>query len=168
MEWLLGAISAWGWVVYLVAFGAVFLQSAGAPLPGLTFVSVAAAMSGHGETGLWPIVAATIAGGALGGVAGYAIGRSGGRAALDKYGRFLWLTPERIGRGERLFQKHGDKAVLVGRYLPVLCFMGGVLGGAARMGRGRFVAYNAAGIALWATTHLLVAYYFGFAVKDLF
>jgi membrane protein DedA with SNARE-associated domain len=36
------------------------------------------------------------------------------------------------------------------------------------MARGRFVAYNVVGIVLWATTQLLVAYYFGFAVKGLF
>jgi membrane protein DedA with SNARE-associated domain len=169
MESLLGAIAAWGWLVYLTAFLMVFLQSAGLPLPALTFVSMAAALSGHnGEVGFWPIYAATIVGGALGGLAGYAIGISGGRAALDRYGRFLWLTPHRVARGESLFLKHGDKAVLVGRYLPVLCFMASILGGTARMARGRFVAYNVVGIVLWATTQLLVAYYFGFAVKGLF
>ena len=169
MEWLLGAIAAWGWAVYLTAFLMVFLQSAGVPLPALTFVSLAAALSGHGgEVGFWPIYGATILGGALGGLAGYAIGRIGGRPMLERYGRFLWLTPERVARGERLFQKHGDKAVLVGRYLPVLCFMGCLLGGTARMARGRFLTYNAAGIALWATTQLLIAYYFGFVIKGLF
>jgi membrane protein DedA with SNARE-associated domain len=169
MEWLLTAIAAWGWVVYLTAFGLVFLQSAGVPLPALTFVSLAAAMSGHGtEVAFWPIYGATIAGGALGGISGYAIGSSGGRAMLQRYGWFLWLTPDRVARGERLFQKHGDKAVLLGRYLPVLCFMSGILGGTARIERKRFVAYNVAGIALWATTQLLLAYYFGFAIKGLF
>lgn len=169
MDWLLATIAAWAWAVYLAAFLMVFLQSAGLPLPALTFVSLAAALSGQGgNVGFWPVYAATILGGALGGILGYTIGLSGGRAMLRRYGRFLWLTPQRVERGEHLFHKHGDKAVLVGRYLPVLCFMGCLLGGTARINRSRFLAYNAAGIALWATTQLLIAYYFGFAIGKLF
>ena len=56
--------------------------------------------------------------------------------------------------------------MLIGRYLPVLCFMGGVLSGTAQMARTRFLAYNAAGIILWATTQLLIAYYLGAGAKE--
>lgn len=168
MDWLLSVVVGYGWLVYLVAFLMVFLQSAGLPLPSLTFVSLAAALAGQGgEVTFWPVYAATVLGGALGGVAGYAVGNSGGRAALDRYGHFLWLTPARVARGERLYQKHGDKAILAARYLPVLCFMSGVLGGATHMERTRFVIYNTAGIVLWATTQLILSYYFGFAIGAL-
>lgn len=171
MDWLLGAIAAWGWAVYMAAFVMVFLQSAGLPLPALTFVSLAAALSGSAqgsEVGFWPVYIATVMGGILGGLAGYAVGARGGRVILDRYGRFLWLTPARVERGEQVYQKHGDKAILVSRYLPILCFMSGVLGGTARMDQRKFAAFNTAGIALWATTQLLLAYYFGFAIKGLF
>ena len=130
MDWLLGIIAGWSWVVYIVAFALVFLQSAGLPLPSLTFVMLASGLAAQGgDIGFWPVYVVTIVGGALGGMAGHALGNSGGRAVLDRYGQFLWLTPDRIARGEKLYQKHGDKAVLIGRYLPILPFMGGVLGG---------------------------------------
>lgn len=161
---MLSVVAAWGWAVYLTAFGIVFLQSAGMPLPALTFVTLAAALAGNGEVGFWPIYISTIAGGVLGGLAGYAIGNRGGRGLLARYGHFLWLTPERVERGERLFRKHGDRAVLAARYLPVLCFMSGLLSGTAHMERRRFMVFNASGIVLWATTQLLIAYYFGFAI----
>lgn len=169
MEWLLNAVAGWGWLVYLVAFLLVFLQSAGLPLPALTFVTLAAALAAQGgEITLWPIYFATIAGGTLGGILAYRIGSKGGRVALSRYGHLLWLTPTRVERGQQLYRKHGDKAVLIGRYLPILCFMSGVLGGVSHMDRNRFVLYNTAGIVLWSTTQLLLAYYFGFAIKGLF
>src|SRR5205823_5710915 len=136
-------ISAWNWLVYLAAFGMVFLQSAGVPLPALTFVSLAAGLAGHGgsSVGFWPIYLATVLGGASGGLVGYAIGERGGQPLLEHIGMWRWVTPRRVEIGERHFRRHGDKAVLVGRYLPVLCFMGGVLSGAAHMERRRFLAY---------------------------
>lgn len=171
MESLLSAVAPWDWVVYAIAFGIVFLQSAGVPLPALTFVSLAAALAGHnmgGGVDFWPVYAATVVGGTLGGVLGYGIGERGGRPLLERMSKGRWITARRIEVGERYFQRHGDKAVLIGRYLPVLCFMGGVLSGTAQMGRKRFLAYNAAGIILWATTQLLIAYYLGAGAKGLF
>jgi membrane protein DedA with SNARE-associated domain len=170
MDSLLGAVASWEWAVYLISFGIVFLQSAGAPLPALTFVSLAAALAGHkdGAVNFWPVYAATILGGALGGGLGYLIGERGGRPLLERLGKNRWVTARRIEIGERYFQRHGDKAVLVGRYLPVLCFMGGILSGTSLMSRRRFLAYNAAGIIIWATTQLLIAYYFGAGIKSLF
>jgi membrane protein DedA with SNARE-associated domain len=170
MESLLSAVASWDWVVYAIAFGLVLLQSAGVPLPALTFVSLAAALAGHmgGGVDFWPVYVATIVGGALGGVLGYGIGERGGRPLLERLGKGRWITAQRIEVGERYFQRHGDKAVLIGRYLPVLCFMGGVLSGTAQMARKRFLAYNAAGIILWATTQLLIAYYLGAGARGLF
>ena len=89
MEFSLSAAAPWDWVVYAIAFGIVFLQSAGVPLPALTFVSLAAALAGHmgGGVDFWPVYIATVVGGALGGVLGYGIGERGGRPLLERLGR---------------------------------------------------------------------------------
>jgi membrane protein DedA with SNARE-associated domain len=161
MEAILAAISEWAWLVYFATFLAVFIQSMGAPVPGLTFVVLAAGLAGQGTVSLWWVALAAVAGGALGGLAGYYLGRRGGRALLVRAGPRFGLNAERLQRAERYVARHGEKVLLVARYLPVLCFAGSLLAGAGKMPARRFAAYNLAGIALWASTHVAGAYLVG-------
>jgi len=147
--------------VYLVAFLAVFTQSMGAPVPGLTFVVLAAGLAGQGSISLWAVALAAIAGGALGGLAGYRLGLYGGRSLLVRAGPRFGLSAERRERAEAYVARHGEKVLLVARYLPVLCFAGSLLAGAGRMPARRFAAYNLASITLWAATHIAGAYIIG-------
>ena len=161
VEAILAAIAAWAWLVYLATFVAVFTQSMGAPVPGLTFVVLAAGLAAQGSVSLWPVALATIMGGALGGLAGYHLGLRGGRRLLVQAGPRFGLSVARRERAESYVTRHGEKVLLVARYLPVLCFAGSLLAGAGRMPARRFAAYNLAGITLWAGTHVAGAYFVG-------
>jgi membrane protein DedA with SNARE-associated domain len=168
MQAILAAIAAWAWLVYLATFLVVFTQSMGAPVPGLTFVLLAAALAGQGSVSLWTVAAAAVAGGALGGLAGYHLGLRGGRALLLRAGPRLGLSAKRRERAETYVERHGEKVLLFARYLPVLCFAGSVLAGAGRMPARKFAAYNLAGITLWATTHVVGAYVLSGFLRGLF
>jgi membrane protein DedA with SNARE-associated domain len=161
MEALLAAISAWAWMVYLATFLAVLIQSMGAPVPGLTFVMLAAGLAGQGTVSLWAVAMVTVAGGALGGLVGYYLGLRGGHSLIVQAGPRIGLSTARRERAERYVERHGDKVLLFARYLPVLCFAGSLLAGAGQMPARRFAAYNLAGIALWATTHVAGMYLAG-------
>ena len=140
MEAILAAIATWAWLVYVAAFVAVFTQSMGAPVPGLTFVVLAAGLAGQGSVSVWTVALAAVAGGALGGLAGYYVGLRGGRALLVRAGPRFGLNAARRERAEAYVARHGEKALLVARYLPVLCFAGSLLAGAGRMPARRFAA----------------------------
>jgi membrane protein DedA with SNARE-associated domain len=56
----------------------------------------------------------------LGSLVGWAIGRWGGRALLERHGRWLHLRPENLERAERWFDRHGRAAVFLGRLTPVV------------------------------------------------
>lgn len=165
---LLDSIIAYSWLVYLLVFAVMFVESAGAPIPGLTLVMVAAAFAGQGKLDIWLVVLANLVGSTLGGMVGYAIGEYGGRSLLLRYGRYILITPARLEQGERYLQQHGNKAILLSRYLPVLCFLFGVLGGMARLPYRPFVIYNFLGIFLWSVTHLTAAFFFGRSLDVLF
>jgi membrane protein DedA with SNARE-associated domain len=120
-----------------------------------------AALAGTQQFNIWLVFLATASGAVLGGMLGYWVGMKGGRALLLRYGRYVLITPPRFNQAEQLFQKHGNKAVLFGRYLPVLCFMAGVLSGIARLSYRRFFAYNLAGALLWCATHLTLGFVSG-------
>lgn len=161
MEAFLVSIMAWSWLVYLGIFAVLFIETLGAPMPGLSAALVGAAFAGQGRLEIWWVALATIAGGSLGGLCGYLLGRRGGRRLLEQHGRYVLITPQRLAQGERLFEKHGNKAVLFSRYLPVLCFLVGPLAGVVRQAPRKFALFNMLSMCLWSVTHLTLAFIFG-------
>ena len=161
MEVFLNNVGAWSWLAYSLIFVVVLIESAGAPIPGLTIAMAGGALAGQGRLDFWLVYLATVVGGTLGGNLGFELGRRGGRRLLERFGHLIGLTPPRLELGEGLFHRHGSKALVIGRYLPVLCFAGGLLSGITRLPYRRFFIYNLLSISLWATTHLGLAFFFG-------
>ena len=101
----------------------------------------------------WAFVTMALAGTAgyvLGSVAGWAIGRYGGRPFVERRGRLLHLGPDRLERAERWFDRHDDSAVLLGRVLPVVRSFVSIPAGVFRMPLGRYTLLTIPGSALWA------------------
>jgi len=65
------------------------------------------------------VVLAGVLGYQLGAICGWWIGDRGGRRLLERHGRWFHLTPERIERADRWFERWDDQAALVGRLTPV-------------------------------------------------
>jgi membrane protein DedA with SNARE-associated domain len=72
-----------------------------------------------GFTAYLAVVAAGVLGYQIGSIIGWWIGKRGGRPFLERHGRWLHLTHERLERAERWFERWDDWAVLVGRVTPV-------------------------------------------------
>jgi len=86
----------------------------------------------------------------VGSLIGWWIGARGGRPFLDRRGRWFHLTPERIERAERWFDRWGDWAVLLGRVTPVVRSFVSIPAGVFRMPLGRYTVLTAIGSAIWA------------------
>jgi membrane protein DedA with SNARE-associated domain len=65
------------------------------------------------------VVVAGVVGYQLGAILGWWIGKRGGRPFLERHGRFVHLTPDRLGRADRWFDRWDDWAVFIGRITPV-------------------------------------------------
>jgi membrane protein DedA with SNARE-associated domain len=74
---------------------------------------------GTGFSAYVAVVLAGVVGYQLGAVLGWWIGRRGGRAFVERRGRWLHLSSERLDRAEAWFDRFGDRAVLIGRVTPV-------------------------------------------------
>jgi membrane protein DedA with SNARE-associated domain len=85
----------------------------------------------------------------LGSVAGWAIGRYGGRPLVERRGRLFHLGPERLARAERWFERFDDWAVLLGRVVPVVRSFVSIPAGIFRMPLGRYTLLTIPGSALW-------------------
>jgi membrane protein DedA with SNARE-associated domain len=86
----------------------------------------------------------------VGAIVGWAIGRYGGRPLLDRRGRLLHLSHEKLGRAERWFERWGDAAVLVGRITPVVRSFISIPAGILEMPFWRYVVLSLVGSAIWA------------------
>jgi membrane protein DedA with SNARE-associated domain len=156
----------------LISYGLVLLfaliaaESAGVPLPGETTLIAAAILAARGHYSIvWVIVVAAAAA-IIGDNIGYWIGRTGGRALLERWGPIKRYAERVLPPGERFFKKHGGKTVFIGRFVAVLRVTAAWLAGITHMPWWRFFLWNAAGGIVWATGVSLLAFYFGKAAAD--
>src|SRR5215212_588569 len=148
MDRVLSLIEHYGYLVIL--FG-VMLESTGVPLPGETILLAAGVLVQRGHLDLGDTIAFGILGAVVGDQIGYWVGREGGRPFVLRWGRYLFITPARLGRGEAFFERHGGKAVFLARFFSGLRVFGALVAGISRMRWGSFLIYNALGGAVWAT-----------------
>jgi membrane-associated protein len=150
---------------YPVLFVLVMVESMGVPVPGETAIILSgiAANAGSLSIELVIVIAATAA--IIGDNIGFEIGRRGGRALLEKPGRFERERRRMLEVGDPFFAKHGPKAVFLGRWIVGLRVWAAWLAGASEMRWRTFFVWNAAGGIGWATSVGLAAYFGGKAVE---
>jgi membrane protein DedA with SNARE-associated domain/membrane-associated phospholipid phosphatase len=146
---------------YIVLGLAVFLESAGVPVPGETALLSASFVAQRGSLSLaWVIAIASIAG-ILGDNAGYLAGRRFGRTLVERHGRLIRLTPERLAAIDTFFQRHGAKTVFLARFMTGLRVFAALFAGITNVPWRRFFLFNALGGVTWAVLFGLVGYFFG-------
>jgi membrane-associated protein len=156
----------------LISYGLVLLfaliaaESAGVPLPGETALIAAAILSARGHYSIVSVIVVAAAAAIIGDNIGYWIGRTGGRALLERWGPVKRYAERALPPGERFFKRHGGKTVFIGRFVAVLRVTAAWLAGITHMPWWRFFLWNAAGGIVWATAVSLLAYYFGKAAAD--
>ncbi|MFF5438157.1 DedA family protein [Streptomyces achromogenes] len=143
LEPLLGHYGYW-------AVGAVvFVEDFGVPAPGETILLAAGVYAGAGRLNVVAVGLIAFAAAVAGDNLGYLIGRIGGRAFVHRWGRYVFLTPERFEAAEGFFTRHGGKIVTVARFVEGLRQANGIIAGTTGMHWRRFLAFNALGAALW-------------------
>jgi membrane protein DedA with SNARE-associated domain len=137
------------------------LENAGIPVPGETILLAAGFFASQGHFHLWEVMTIAAVGAMLGDNAGYYIGHKIGRSALERYGRYVGLTHHRIAHMDRYFESHGDKTILVARFITGLRVFAALLAGSSRMQWRTFAIFNMLGALLWAFVITLAGYFFG-------
>jgi membrane protein DedA with SNARE-associated domain len=147
----------------------VMIESSGIPFPGETMLLLASFYAAVDQQLQIPIVIACAALGAIiGDNIGYQVGRTGGKAIVEKYGHYVFIKPQHLERAEKFFARHGDKTVFFGRFVAVLRAWAAFLAGINQMNRRTFFIYNAAGGIVWATVYGLLGYFAGRVFHDNF
>jgi membrane protein DedA with SNARE-associated domain len=155
---LAGPLSHYGlWAIGVL----ILIEDFGIPLPGETILIAGAVYAGSGRlnvvaVGLVAFIAATV-----GDNIGYAIGRFGGGALIDRWGKYVFLTPERMRKAEAFFERHGGKIISIARFIDGLRQVNGLIAGITEMHWLKFLAYNALGAALWVGSWVSIGYFAG-------
>jgi membrane protein DedA with SNARE-associated domain len=147
----------------ILLFGLVAVESAGIPLPGETALITAGVLAAGGRFNIVAVIAVAAIAAIVGDSTGYWIARTGGRKAITTIPVVRDTLPKLLPRGERYFERHGPKTVVIGRFVAGLRVTVAWLAGISHMPWVKFVFYNAIGGILWATSVGLAAYYFGTA-----
>jgi membrane-associated protein len=129
-------------------------------LPGDTLLFTAGLLATTGAIGtpLWAVVLALVAAAVVGGEGGFFIGRSAGRAVLE---RSRLVQDDQLERAERFFARHGRKTLVLARFVPVVRTLVPVVAGAARMPQRTYAAGNVVGAVLWAAGLTLTGAWLG-------
>jgi membrane protein DedA with SNARE-associated domain len=109
----------------------------------------AGAIAGHTGPALPSAVLAGTLGYLAGSLAGWGIGRAGGRAFVARRGRWLHIGPERFARAERWFGAYGSAFVLVGRLTPLVRSFVSIPAGVLEYPLGRYVVLSAIASLVW-------------------
>jgi len=150
------------WTYALVA-GLAFLETGafvGLVAPGETAVVLGGVVAAQGEVSLVAILLLAWAASFAGDVASFALGRRLGRPFLHRHGPRLKVTPERLERVDRFYDRHGGKAILVGRFVGIVRAMSPFLAGASGLRLRAFLPYSLLGTAVWASAFTLAGYFF--------
>ena len=146
---------------YPAAAIAVVIETLGIPFPGDPLLFAMAAWTGTGHRFLLPMIALGFLCSYLGSSLGYAAGFGGGRPAVERFGSVLGIQPEHLARAEQFFARHGDRAVLVYRFIPGLRMWCPLLAGMARMPFWRFQLFSAVANLGWAALVVSAGYFVG-------
>jgi len=144
--WISGVISAMGYpgVALLMA-----IESCCIPLPSEMIMPFAGWLVATGRFTLWGIALAGAIGCVVGSIPAYYAGMYGGRALVQRYGKYFLMSTEHLDWAERFFARRGEITVLVARLLPVVRTFIAFPAGVARMPMGKFIVYTFVGSFPW-------------------
>lgn len=150
------------WTYLLVAVMA-FLETGafvGLLAPGETVIIVGGVVAGQGEIDVIVLIAIIWSCAVAGDVTSFFVGRKLGRDFLVRHGPKVQITEPRIEQTEAFFDKHGGKAIFLGRFIGLVRAVAPFLAGSSGMPLRRFLPYDILGAGLWGTTFALLGYFF--------
>ncbi len=148
-------ITSWG---YLAIFVLTVAEAACIPVPSEITLGLGGALASgytlqgtveHHPLHLPYVILVGICGELVGSFLAYGVGRTGGRAIVDRFGKYLLLSHRDLDRAEAWFARRGEPTVLVGRVIPVVRAFISLPAGVAEMDPLRFGAYTVIGVAVW-------------------
>ncbi len=148
---------------YLLVGALAFLETGafiGLLAPGETAMILGGVVAGQGQIEIITLIAIVWAAAVAGDCASYYLGMRLGRDFLVRHGPRFQITADRLEKVEAFFDKHGGKAIFIGRFVGIVRAIAPFLAGSGGMPFRRFLPFDVLGAGLWATTFIMIGYVF--------
>jgi len=139
----------------------IMLEDFGIPVPGETILIAGAVYAGAGRLNVLAVGVVGFIAAIIGDNIGFAIGHFGGRALALRWGKYVFLTEERLNKAENFFDRRGAIVITFARFVEGLRQANGIIAGITGMHWLRFLIFNAIGAALWVGTWVSLGYLAG-------
>ena len=167
-EYLRDLVEMYGPWIYAILFAIVFAETGLVVtpfLPGDSLLFAAGALAATGALDVTVASVVVLAAAIIGDAVNYAIGRSAGRqlvrrAESDPRWR-RWINPAYVARAHEFFERHGGKAIVLARFMPIVRTFVPFVAGIGEMSYPKFAFYNVAGAVLWVGVCVGAGYAFG-------
>ncbi|HKI64758.1 MAG TPA: DedA family protein [Burkholderiales bacterium] len=149
--------------VYALLFAVVFCETGLVVtpfLPGDSLLFVAGAVAATGGIDARVVAATLVAAALCGDNVNYWIGRWIGPHVFRSPDA-RWFNPRHLARTEAFYERHGGKAVVIARFVPIVRTYVPFVAGVGRMGYPRFLAFSIGGALLWVVSLIAAGYFFG-------
>ena len=166
--YLLDLVANYGIWIYAILFLIVFAETGLVVtpfLPGDSLLFAAGALAASGALDPGGVVLLLIIAAILGDAVNYAIGRMVGTRIIHlaqtdpRWGR--WIQPAYVARAHEFFERHGGKAIVLARFMPIVRTFVPFVAGVAEMRYPSFALYNVTGAITWVGVCVGAGYLFG-------
>ncbi len=147
------------WLIALIVFTESGLL-VGFFLPGDTLLFAAGILAAQGGLNIYATIAVIAVAAIVGDNVGYTIGRYSGKRLFKQEDGILFKR-EYVERADAFYKKHGGKAVVFARFVPIVRTFAPLVAGIGRMDRRMFFLYNVLGALLWSISITSLGYFVG-------
>ncbi|GAB6180291.1 DedA family protein [Desulfotomaculum defluvii] len=136
-------------------FAGVYLEALGLPFPGSVLVALTGFLCRQGEFNIFVAWLVSLTAYILGSVTAFMLGHFVGEPFLNKWGRYLQLTPERFAKAQELLNKSAPGFIIGGRFIPTVGNLTPYIAGISGIPLIKFLFYDVIHAVIWLTAFLV-------------
>jgi membrane-associated protein len=155
-------VADYGNWVYAFLFSIIFIETGLVImpfLPGDSLLFLVGAFSSQGIFSLWYSLSLLFIAAVAGDTLNYIIGRKMGPVVFERNYRFI--KKEHLLKAQTFYEKHGAKAIILARFVPIVRTFAPFIAGVASMNYSKFISYNIIGGVIWVFGITLLGYFLG-------
>ncbi len=139
----------------------MFLESSFFPFPSEVVMVPAGYLASKGDMNIYLAISSGIAGSLFGALFNYYLALKLGRNIIIKYGKYFFMSEEKLQKLEDFFNRYGRVSTFIGRLIPGIRQYISLPAGLGRMNVSLFALFTALGAGIWVIILALLGYFIG-------
>ena len=155
-------VEAYGLLVYGFLFLIVFCETGLVVtpfLPGDSLLFAGGTLAGAGMLNYPALCGVLLSAAVIGDAVNFRIGKYVGPPIFQK--DYRWLKRKHLEQAHAFYEKHGGKAIILARFIPIIRTFAPFVAGVAGMRQGRFLLFNVTGALIWVFSLVTAGYFLG-------